>query len=93
MSVNNTQYIGSILWLINTFFFLLHYLLYYYFIYFVLTVISENGQIISIITDYECVTCHRIFQSEDVSQKLIFFLNLFYTSVLFLFCCYQFAIL
>ncbi|KMQ96716.1 protein suppressor of hairy wing-like protein, partial [Lasius niger] len=32
-------------------------------------VISENGQIISIITDYECVTCHRIFQSEDMLKE------------------------
>lgn len=32
-------------------------------------VISENGQIISIITDYQCVTCRRIFQSEDMLKE------------------------
>ncbi|XP_029172914.1 zinc finger protein 436-like isoform X1 [Nylanderia fulva] len=32
-------------------------------------IISENGQIISIITDYECVTCHRVFQSEDMLKE------------------------
>ncbi|XP_014477640.1 PREDICTED: protein suppressor of hairy wing isoform X1 [Dinoponera quadriceps] len=31
-------------------------------------IISENGQI-SIITDYECVTCHRVFQSEDMLKE------------------------
>lgn len=31
-----------------------------------LSVIAHDGQIIQIITDYECVTCHRIFQSQDV---------------------------
>lgn len=30
------------------------------------SVIAHDGQIIQIITDYECVTCHRIFQSQDV---------------------------
>lgn len=37
-----------------------------------LTVFSENSQIISIVTDYECVTCHRVFQSEDVSIILFY---------------------
>ncbi|XP_019700628.1 zinc finger protein 436 isoform X1 [Harpegnathos saltator] len=32
-------------------------------------VFSGNGQIISIITDYECVTCHRVFQSEDLLKE------------------------
>ncbi|XP_012231015.1 zinc finger protein ZFP2-like isoform X1 [Linepithema humile] len=32
-------------------------------------VISENGQILSIINDYECVTCHRVFQSEDMLKE------------------------
>ncbi|EZA55845.1 Protein suppressor of hairy wing [Ooceraea biroi] len=30
-----------------------------------LKVVTDSDQFISVITDYECVTCHRIFQSED----------------------------
>ena len=33
------------------------------------TVIAHDGQIIQIITDYECVTCHRIFQSQDMLKE------------------------
>ncbi|KAK2586982.1 hypothetical protein KPH14_010955 [Odynerus spinipes] len=33
------------------------------------TTISQSSQIIQIITDYECVTCHRIFQSEDMLKE------------------------
>ncbi|XP_043676717.1 zinc finger protein 436-like isoform X2 [Vespula pensylvanica] len=33
------------------------------------TAISQSSQIIQIITDYECVTCHRIFQSEDMLKE------------------------
>lgn len=67
------------------------FLFYFYFIYIIicfilLTVISENCQIISIITDYECVTCHRVFQSEDVSHNFVYFLNyVLYTRFLFSF--------
>lgn len=32
-------------------------------------VISENGQIIQIVTDYECVTCRRVFQSQDMLKE------------------------
>ncbi|KAF3429241.1 hypothetical protein E2986_00731 [Frieseomelitta varia] len=32
-------------------------------------VIAHDGQIIQIITDYECVTCHRIFQSQDMLKE------------------------
>ncbi|CAK9813470.1 Protein suppressor of hairy wing [Anthophora quadrimaculata] len=34
-----------------------------------LKVITHGGQIIQIITDYECVTCHRVFQSEDMLKE------------------------
>ncbi|OXU20671.1 hypothetical protein TSAR_003361, partial [Trichomalopsis sarcophagae] len=32
-------------------------------------VLAQNGQIIQIIGDYECVTCHRIFPSEDMLKE------------------------
>ncbi|KAG7204030.1 hypothetical protein KM043_001889 [Ampulex compressa] len=32
-------------------------------------VISQNGQIIQIVTDYECVTCHRVFQSQAMLKE------------------------
>ncbi|XP_015609871.1 protein suppressor of hairy wing isoform X2 [Cephus cinctus] len=32
-------------------------------------VLSQNTHIIQIVTDYECVTCHRIFQSEDMLKE------------------------
>lgn len=27
---------------------------------------THNGHLIEIVMDYECVTCHRIFQNKDV---------------------------
>ncbi|XP_011172288.1 zinc finger protein 436 isoform X1 [Solenopsis invicta] len=30
---------------------------------------EKDDLVISIVTDYQCVTCHRIFQSEDMLQK------------------------
>lgn len=63
--------------LINIFVFVLFLFIIVYFV--LLTVISENGQIVSIINDYECVTCHRVFQSQDVSYSFSFFFEfLFY---------------
>lgn len=63
----------------NKFIVLFYFLfIYYYSFYFILffiyyssfllyfTVITHDGQIIQIITDYECVTCHHVFHSEDV---------------------------
>ena len=35
-------------------------------------VLVQNGQIIEIIGDYECVTCHRIFPTDDVCQIYYF---------------------
>ncbi|XP_076164784.1 uncharacterized protein LOC143145357 isoform X1 [Ptiloglossa arizonensis] len=32
-------------------------------------VIAQGGQIIQIVTDYECVTCHRVFQSQDMLKE------------------------
>ncbi|XP_043792485.1 zinc finger protein 2-like [Apis laboriosa] len=32
-------------------------------------VITHDGQIIQIITDYECVTCHHVFHSEDMLKE------------------------
>jgi len=49
--------------------FIVLFLLYYFIS---LTVTTESDQFISVITDYECVTCHRIFQSEDVSLSYIY---------------------
>ncbi|XP_043255488.1 zinc finger protein 2 [Colletes gigas] len=32
-------------------------------------VIAQSDQIIQIVTDYECVTCHRVFQSQDMLKE------------------------
>lgn len=39
----------------------------------VILVLPQNSQIIRIVTDYECVTCHRIFQTENVSNFFIIY--------------------
>lgn len=52
--------------IINSLFYFIFFFIYYnsFLLYF--TVITHDGQIIQIITDYECVTCHHVFHSEDV---------------------------
>lgn len=54
--------------------------IYYNFFLLYFTVITHDGQIIQIITDYECVTCHHVFHSEDV--RVWFYLTLLFINII-----------
>lgn len=54
----------------------------FYFVHFVIVYFTllTDDLVISIITDYQCVTCRRIFQSKDVSFSCFFFV-LYFTPI------------